>query len=203
MFRTQLRALLRASVHGNLRIMFPMVATLPEFRSAKKMYEEEKEKLVAEGVAVSDSIQVGIMIEIPAAAVLADRFAKEVDFFSIGTNDLIQYTMAADRMNEQVSYLYQPYNPSILRLIKNVVDAAHAEGKWAGMCGEMAGDQTAVPLLVGLGLDEFSMSATSILKTRSLMKTLDTSKMQELANRAVTECDTMEDVLEIMKEYIN
>ena len=203
MFRTQLRALLRASVHGNLRIMFPMVATLQEFRSAKKLYDEEKAKLIAEGIAVSDTIQVGIMIEIPAAAILADRFAKEVDFFSIGTNDLIQYTMAADRMNEQVSYLYQPYNPSILRLIKNVVDAAHAEGKWAGMCGEMAGDQTAVPLLMGIGLDEFSMSATSILKTRSLMKTLDTSKMKELADCALTECDTMEDVLEIMKEYIN
>ena len=202
MFRTQLRALLRASVHGNLRIMFPMVATLKEFRAAKKMYDEEKEKLIAEGVAVSETIQVGIMIEIPAAAILADRFAKEVDFFSIGTNDLIQYTMAADRMNEQVSYLYQPYNPSILRLVKNVVDAAHAEGKWAGMCGEMAGDQTAVPLLMGIGLDEFSMSATSILKTRSLMKTLDTSKMKELADRALTECDTMEEVLELMQEYV-
>lgn len=202
MFRTQLRALLRASVYGNLRIMFPMVATLKEFRAAKKLYDEEKAKLVADGVTVSDTIQVGIMIEIPAAAVIADRFAKEVDFFSIGTNDLIQYTMAADRMNEQVSYLYQPYNPSILRLIKNVVDAAHAEGKWAGMCGEMAGDQTAVPLLMGIGLDEFSMSATSILKTRSLMKQLDTSKMKELADRALNECDTMEDVLEIMEEYI-
>lgn len=202
MFRTQLRALLRASVYGNLRIMFPMVATLKEFREAKKMYDEEKAKLIAEGVAVSETIQVGIMIEIPAAAILADRFAKEVDFFSIGTNDLIQYTMAADRMNEQVSYLYQPYNPSILRLVKNVVDAAHAEGKWAGMCGEMAGDQTAVPLLMGIGLDEFSMSATSILKTRSLMKTLDTSKMKELADRALTECDTMEEVLELMQEYV-
>lgn len=202
MFRTQLRALLRASVHGNLRIMFPMVATLKEFRAAKKMYDEEKAKLIAEGVTVSETIQVGIMIEIPAAAILADRFAKEVDFFSIGTNDLIQYTMAADRMNEQVSYLYQPYNPSILRLVKNVVDAAHAEGKWAGMCGEMAGDQTAVPLLMGIGLDEFSMSATSILKTRSLMKTLDTSKMKELADRALTECDTMEEVLELMQEYV-
>ena len=202
MFRTQLRALLRASVHGNLRIMFPMVATLKEFRAAKKIYDEEKAKLIAEGVAVSETIQVGIMIEIPAAAILADRFAKEVDFFSIGTNDLIQYTMAADRMNEQVSYLYQPYNPSILRLVKNVVDATHAEDKWAGMCGEMAGDQTAVPLLMGIGLDEFSMSATSILKTRSLMKTLDTSKMKELADRALTECDTMEEVLELMQEYV-
>ena len=203
MFRTQLRALLRASVYGKLRIMFPMIATLNDFRGAKALLEEEKAKLIAEGVAVSDDIQVGIMIEIPAAAMLADQFAKEVDFFSIGTNDLIQYTMAADRMNEQVSYLYQPYNPSILRLINNVIKAAHAEGKWAGMCGEMAGDQTAVPLLVGMGLDEFSMSATSVLRTRSLMKKLDTAKMQEYANRALTECSTMEEVLELSKEYVD
>ncbi|HFU5884724.1 TPA: phosphoenolpyruvate--protein phosphotransferase [Enterococcus faecium] len=202
MFRTQMRALLRASVHGNLRIMFPMVATLKEFRAAKAIFEEEKQKLISEGKEVSDTIQVGIMIEIPAAAVLADKFAKEVDFFSVGTNDLIQYTMAADRMNERVSYLYQPYNPSILRLIKNVIDAAHAEGKWAGMCGEMAGDQTAVPLLVGMRLDEFSMSATSILKTRSLMKRLDTAKMAELADRALKECDTMEEVVELVHEYV-
>ncbi|HAP3461161.1 TPA: phosphoenolpyruvate--protein phosphotransferase [Enterococcus faecalis] len=201
MFRTQMRALLRASVHGNLRIMFPMVATLKEFRAAKAIFEDEKQKLVNEGVEVSNDIQVGIMIEIPAAAVLADKFAKEVDFFSVGTNDLIQYTMAADRMNERVSYLYQPYNPSILRLIKNVIDAAHAEGKWAGMCGEMAGDQTAVPLLLGMGLDEFSMSATSILKTRSLMKRLDTTKMAELADRALKECDTMEEVVALVAEY--
>ena len=203
MSRTQLRALLRASVHGKLRIMFPMVALLTEFRTAKGILEEEKAKLVAEGVAVADDIEVGIMIEIPAAAMLADQFAKEVDFFSIGTNDLIQYTMAADRMNEQVSYLYQPYNPSILRLINNVIKAAHAEGKWAGMCGEMAGDQTAVPLLVGMGLDEFSMSATSVLRTRSLMKKLDTAKMEEYANRALTECSTMEEVLELSKKYVN
>jgi phosphotransferase system enzyme I (PtsI) len=202
MFRTQLRALLRASVHGKLRIMFPMVALLKEFRAAKAVFDEEKANLKAEGVAVADDIQVGIMIEIPAAAVLADKFAKEVDFFSIGTNDLIQYTMAADRMNERVSYLYQPYNPSILRLIKNVIDAAHAEGKWAGMCGEMAGDQTAVPLLVGMGLDEFSMSATSILKTRSLMKRLDTEKMKELANKALNETDTMEEVVALVNEYV-
>lgn len=195
MFRTQLRALLRASAHGNLRIMFPMVATLKEFRTAKKMYEEERQKLIDEGVEVSNEIQVGIMIEIPAAAVLADKFAKEVDFFSIGTNDLIQYTMAADRMNERVSYLYQPYNPSILRLIKNVIDSAHAEGKWAGMCGEMAGDQTAVPLLVGMGLDEFSMSATSVLKTRSLMKRLSTTDMQELAKRALEDCEDRKSVV--------
>ncbi|OFI48285.1 phosphoenolpyruvate--protein phosphotransferase [Floricoccus tropicus] len=202
MFRTQIRALLRASVHGKLRIMFPMVALLTEFRAAKKVFDEEKANLLNEGVSVADDIQVGIMIEIPAAAMLADQFAKEVDFFSIGTNDLIQYTMAADRMNEQVSYLYQPYNPSILRLINNVIKAAHAEGKWAGMCGEMAGDQIAVPLLVGMGLDEFSMSATSVLKTRSLMKKLDTKQMEELANKALTETSTMEEVVALVNEYV-
>ena len=178
-----------------------MIATLPEFRSAKAIYEEEKAKLEAEGVEIADDIQVGIMVEIPAAAVLADQFAKEVDFFSLGTNDLIQYSMAADRMNEQVSYLYQPYNPAILRLIKNVIDAAHAEGKWAGMCGEVAGDQLAVPLLVGMGLDEFSMSATSILKTRSLMKRLDSSKMEELVDKALNEATTNEEVIALVEEY--
>lgn len=200
MFKTQLRALLRASVHGTLRIMFPMIATLDEFRSAKSFLLEVKEELLGEGVKVSDDIQIGIMVEIPAAAMLADQFAKEVDFFSIGTNDLIQYSMAADRMNERVSYLYQPYNPSILRLIKNVIDASHAEGKWTGMCGEMAGDQTAVPLLLGLGLDEFSMSASSVLKTRSLISRLNISDMQELANKAVNECTTAAEVVALVEE---
>ena len=203
MFRTQLRALLRASVYGKLRIMFPMIATLNDFRGAKALLEEEKAKLIAEGVAVSDDIQVGIMIEIPAAAVLAHQFAKEVDFFSIGTNDLIQYTMAADRMNERVSYLYQPYNPSILTLIKHVIDSAHKEGKWAGMCGEMAGDQTAVPLLVGLGLDEFSMSASSVLKTRSLISKLTLSDMQALADKAINECATVEEVEALVAEAVS
>ena len=203
MFRTQLRALLRASVYGKLRIMFPMIATLNDFRGAKALLEEEKAKLIAEGVAVSDDIQVGIMIEIPAAAVLAHQFAKEVDFFSIGTNDLIQYTMAADRMNERVSYLYQPYNPSILTLIKHVIDSAHKEGKWAGMCGEMAGDQTAVPLLVGLGLDEFSMSASSVLKTRSLIAKLTLSDMQALADKAINECATVQEVEALVEEAVS
>ena len=203
MFRTQLRALLRASVYGKLRIMFPMIATLNDFRGAKALLEEEKAKLIEEGVAVSDDIQVGIMIEIPAAAVLAHQFAKEVDFFSIGTNDLIQYTMAADRMNERVSYLYQPYNPSILTLIKHVIDSAHKEGKWAGMCGEMAGDQTAVPLLVGLGLDEFSMSASSVLKTRSLIAKLTLSDMQALADKAINECATVQEVEALVEEAVS
>jgi len=178
MFRTQLRALLRASVHGNLKIMFPMIATIEEFRQAKSLFIEEKSKLKNEGIPVNESIEVGIMVEIPSTAVMADIFAKEVDFFSIGTNDLIQYTMAADRMNERISYLYQPFNPAILRLIKSVIDAAHKEGKWTGMCGEMAGDEIAIPILLGLGLDEFSMSASTILKARSQIKKLSKVEME-------------------------
>ena len=138
------------------------------------------------------------MIEIPAAAVLADQFAKEVDFFSIGTNDLIQYTFAADRMSSGVAYLYQPYNPSILRLIKHVIDSAHKEGKWAGMCGEMAGEELAAPLLLGLGLDEFSMSATSVLSQRKLIRNLSKAEMEELAAKALA-CDTAEEVLELVQ----
>ena len=176
-----------------------MIATLDEFRAAKTILEEEKAKLVQEGIQVSDSIQLGIMVEIPSTAVIADQFAKEVDFFSIGTNDLIQYTMAADRMNERVSYLYQPYNPAILRLVKMVIDAAHKEGKWAGMCGEMAGDELAIPLLVGLGLDEFSMSATSILRARSQIKTLSLTDMQELAEKAL-QMQTASQTVELVKE---
>jgi phosphotransferase system enzyme I (PtsI) len=178
-FRTQLRALLRASVFGDLRIMFPMIATLGEFRNAKAMLLEEKAKLVESGVKVSDSIQVGIMVEIPSTAVMADTFAKEVDFFSIGTNDLIQYTMAADRMSEKVSYLYQPYNPAILRLVKNVVDAANANGIWAGMCGEMASDPTAIVLLLGIGLHEFSMSASAVLPSRLQISKLDKKEIEK------------------------
>ncbi|WP_047999332.1 phosphoenolpyruvate--protein phosphotransferase [Lactiplantibacillus herbarum] len=201
-FRTQLRALIRASNFGQLRIMFPMIATLDEFRKAKAIFEEEKAKLVAAGTPVADDIKLGIMIEIPAAAILADQFAKEVDFFSIGTNDLIQYSFAADRGNEQVSYLYQPYNPSLLRLIKHVIDAAHANGRFTGMCGEVAGDQIAVPLLMGLGLDEFSMSSTSVLKTRSLMKKLDTKEMAKLADRALNECVTNDEVKELVEKTV-
>ncbi len=148
---------------------------------------------------MSEDIEIGIMVEIPSTAVLADQFAKEVDFFSIGTNDLIQYTMAADRMNEQVSYLYQPYNPAILRLVKMVIDAAHAEGKWAGMCGEMAGDEIAIPLLLGLGLDEFSMSAPSILKARNQIKDLDQNDMKQLAEEAL-HMQTSEQVMEYVKK---
>lgn len=200
-FRPQLRALLRASVYGKLNIMFPMVATINEFREAKAILLEEKENLKNEGHDISDDIELGIMVEIPATAALADVFAKEVDFFSIGTNDLIQYTLAADRMSERVSYLYQPYNPSILRLVKQVIEASHNEGKWTGMCGEMAGDETAIPLLLGLGLDEFSMSATSILKARRQINGLSKNEMTELANRAV-DCATQEEVIELVNNYV-
>lgn len=200
-FRTQLRALIRASVYGKLCIMFPMIATIKEFRDAKAIFNEEKEKLIAEGVKVSDTIEVGMMVEIPAAAVNADNFAKEADFFSIGTNDLIQYTMAADRMSEHVSYLYQPYNPSILRLVKATIDGAHKEGKWAGMCGEMAGEPYAVPLLLGFGLDEFSMSATSILKARKMVTSLSKAECEKLAEEAI-QLATAEEVLELVKNRV-
>ncbi|WP_261810650.1 phosphoenolpyruvate--protein phosphotransferase [Levilactobacillus humaensis] len=199
-FRTQLRALLRASHFGKLAIMFPMIATVAEFKQAKAIFEEEKAKLVEQGTPVADDIEVGMMMEIPAAAMIADKLAKYADFFSIGTNDLIQYSFAADRGNEHVSYLYQPYNPSLLRLIKRTIDCAHAEGKWVGMCGEMAGDQVAVPLLMGMGLDEFSMSATSILQTRSLMKTLDTQQLTALVDRAL-DAEGNDEVKQIVNDF--
>ncbi|WP_281658446.1 phosphoenolpyruvate--protein phosphotransferase [Halobacillus sp. Cin3] len=198
-FRVQLRALLRASVHGNLKIMFPMIATLDEFRQAKAILEEERANLTSEGYDIADGIEIGMMVEIPATAVIARQFAKEVDFFSIGTNDLIQYTMAADRMNERVSYLYQPYNPAILNLINNVIEAAHAEGKWAGMCGEMAGDEIAIPILLGLGLDEFSMSATSILPARTQIKDLSKKELAAYKDEILS-MGTAEEVVAFIKE---
>ncbi|NLK94754.1 MAG: phosphoenolpyruvate--protein phosphotransferase [Clostridiales bacterium] len=168
-FKVQLRALLRASIYGNLCVMFPMISGLEEFLQAKEVVEECKAELKAEGKEYSEKIQWGIMVEIPAAAVYADELAKHIDFFSIGTNDLIQYTLAADRMSEKVSYLYNPMHPAVLRLIKMTIDGAHKHGKWVGMCGEMAGDEAAIPTLVKYGLDEFSMSATSILNAKKIM----------------------------------
>ncbi|WP_117168909.1 phosphoenolpyruvate--protein phosphotransferase [Paraliobacillus sediminis] len=201
-FRVQLRALLRASTYGNLKIMFPMIATLDEFRQAKALLEEEKTNLLNEGVKVSDKIEVGIMVEIPSTAVIARQFAKEVDFFSIGTNDLIQYTMAADRMNEHVSYLYQPYHPAILNLVNNVIEAAHAEGKWAGMCGEMAGDSIAIPILLGLGLDEYSMSATSILPARTQIKGLSKKELATFKDELLS-MGTADEVEAFIREKTN
>ncbi|WP_342252660.1 phosphoenolpyruvate--protein phosphotransferase [Spiroplasma endosymbiont of Amphibalanus improvisus] len=201
-FRTQLRALIRASVFGKIGIMFPMIATVDEFKSAKKIYEEEKNKLIKEGVKISDEIEVGMMMEIPAAAVIADKFAKYADFFSIGTNDLIQYNMAADRMSQFVSYLYQPFNPSILNMINLIIKGAHKHGKWVGMCGEMAGDQYAIPLLMGLELDYFSMSATSILKARKIISELNVSDMKELVQKALNS-ETNDEVLNLVKKIYN
>ena len=169
LFKVQLRALLRASVYGRLAVMFPMISGIEEFNQAKAIVEECKRELEIEGLAYSNAIEWGIMIEIPAAAVMAEELAKEVDFFSIGTNDLIQYTLAADRMSEKVSYLYNPMHPAVLKLIKMTIDGAHKHGKWVGMCGEMAGDEMAIPTLFEYGLDEFSMSATSILGAKKIL----------------------------------
>ncbi|NMM62182.1 phosphoenolpyruvate--protein phosphotransferase [Clostridium sp. P21] len=168
-FKIQLRALLRASAFGNLKIMFPMISSLGEFLQAKEILSECMEELKKEGKAFNGELETGIMVEIPAAAVCADELAKYVDFFSIGTNDLIQYTLAADRMNEKISYPYNPMHPAVLKLIKMTIEAAHKEGKWCGMCGEMAGDEKAISTLVEYGLDEFSMSASSILKAKQLI----------------------------------
>ncbi|PJI08919.1 MULTISPECIES: phosphoenolpyruvate--protein phosphotransferase [Clostridium] len=168
-FKVQLRALLRASVYGNLKIMFPMISSLEEFLEAKEVLKECMGELKAEGKKFNDKLETGIMVEIPAAAVNSEELAKYVDFFSIGTNDLIQYTLAADRMNEKVSYLYNPMHPAVLKLIKLTIQSAHKEGKWCGMCGEMAGDEKAIPTLVEYGLDEFSMSASSILTAKELI----------------------------------
>jgi len=200
-FKTQVRALLKASVYGKLAIMFPMIATIDEFKNAKQFVLDTKEELLKEGVKVSDEIEIGMMVEIPASAVLADEFAKYADFFSIGTNDLIQYSMAADRMSEKVAYLYQPLNPSILRLIKMTIDGAHSQGRWCGMCGEMGGDPMAAPVLLGLGLDEFSMSATKILPTRKIITSLNKKEMEELASKAL-KCHTESEVSELVKSVL-
>ena len=200
-FETQLRAILRASVYGNVKIMFPMVSVLSELRAAKKIFNKVKEELKSEGVQVNDAIEIGIMVEVPVTALMADAFVKEVDFFSIGTNDLIQYTMAADRMNEQVAYLYQPHNPAIFRLIKRVIDEAHKAGKWVSLCGEMASDELAIPILLGLGLDEFSMNATSILSVRSYIDQLALSEMKEWA-RVVLHMESAEEVKEFVQQSL-
>ena len=171
-FKDQLRALLRASAFGNIKIMFPMISSLDEFVKSKAHVKECMEELKAKGITFNENLEIGIMIEIPAAAIMADELAKHVDFFSIGTNDLIQYTLAADRMNEKVAYLYNPMHPAVLRLIKITIDAAHKEGKWCGMCGEMAGDETAIETLLEYGLDEFSMSASSILEAKKIILNL-------------------------------
>lgn len=202
LFETQLRAIVRASHYGNLKIMYPMIATLAEVRQANQILEHVKEQLRAENIPFDPDIEVGIMVEIPAAAIAANVLAKEVDFFSIGTNDLIQYTMACDRLNEKIAYLYQPYHPALLRLLKWVIDAAHAQGKWVGMCGELAGDPIAIPILLGMGLDEFSMSSSSVLPTRELIRSLSSDRMRNLAVQ-VLELDDQEQVKALVEKSIN
>ena len=202
-FKTQLRALIRASEFGPVEIMFPMIATLAELRQTKAIYQECKDELQKDHPGLGDNVKIGMMIEVPLAALYADQLAKEVDFFSIGTNDLIQYCFAADRGNDAVSYLYQPLNPAFLRLIKHVIDSAHANNTKAAMCGEMAGDQLAMPLLLGMGLDEYSMSASSILRTRSMMKDLDTKECAKWANDAINLCYTADEVEKMVKKRLN
>ncbi|WJQ81545.1 phosphoenolpyruvate--protein phosphotransferase [Brevibacillus brevis] len=201
LFKTQLRALLRASIYGNIKIMYPMIATIAELRRANQILDEVKAELRNLSILFNDHLEVGIMIEVPAAAMIADQLAKEADFFSIGTNDLIQYVMAADRMNEQVAYLYDPYHPAILRLVNQVIKAAHQEGKWVGMCGEMAGEELAIPILLGLGLDEFSMSATSVLRARDLLRKLDYKSLQETAQHVLI-LESGEEIRAFIKEEI-
>jgi phosphotransferase system enzyme I (PtsI) len=185
-FRTQLRAILRAGAYGNVKVMFPMVATPAEVRSARRHLEEVREELSRAGVKLAEKIEVGIMVEVPAAALAADLLAPEVDFFSIGSNDLIQYTLAADRHNERVAYLYEPFHPAVLRLIERTIRAAHAAGIWAGMCGELAGDRLATPLLLGLGLDEFSMAAGSLPAVKERLRALSYAEAQRIAATALS-----------------
>lgn len=198
-FKTQLKALLRASIYGNLKIMFPMISSLEELLEAKQLLEEVKQELASQDIEYSDQIEVGMMIEVPAAVLISDILAKHVDFFSIGTNDLIQYTCAVGRMNENVRYLYNPFHPGVLRLIKMTIDNGHKEGIWVGMCGEMAGDKRMIPILLGMGLDEFSMSPTSILSARKLVRSLKVEEMEQFADEVLTmgTADEIEEYIDI------
>ncbi|MFZ5968388.1 MAG: phosphoenolpyruvate--protein phosphotransferase [Bacillota bacterium] len=197
-FKTQLRALLRASIYGNLKIMFPMISSLEELLEAKQVLNEVMDELDSEKISYALDIQVGMMIEVPSAVIISDVLAKHVDFFSIGTNDLIQYTCAVDRMNENITHLYNPMNPAVLRLIKLVIDNGHKEGIWVGMCGEMAGDLRTIPILLGFGLDEFSMSPASILPARKLIRSLSYEDMQKFSNKILQLSTTRE-----IEEHVN
>ena len=200
-FKVQLRALLRASAFGDIHIMYPMIASVEEVKQANAMLDECKEELTAEGKEFNKDIKVGIMIEVPAAAIISPILAKYVDFFSIGTNDLCQYTLAVDRMNEAIGSLYQPLHPGVLRLIKHVIDASHEQGKFTGMCGELAGDPVATMILLGLGLDEFSMTASSIPLIKNILRSVSKAECEEVANKALT-MDTAEEITGYAKSVL-
>ncbi|MCK4243916.1 phosphoenolpyruvate--protein phosphotransferase [Candidatus Bathyarchaeota archaeon] len=200
-FKTQLRAILRASQYGNLKIMFPMISSVEEVRKSKKILEDVKKELKNEKVPFKENVEIGIMVEVPSAAVIADAFAREVDFFSIGTNDLTQYTLAVDRTNERVTYLFNELHPAVLHLIKNVIDAAHSKGIWTGMCGEMAGKPIATPILLGLGLDEFSMSSMSIPEVKKIIRSIKISDARELAKEALNAATT-NDVYKLSRKFL-
>ena len=200
-FKVQLRALLRASAFGDIHIMYPMIASVEEVKQANAMLDECKEELTAEGKEFNNDIKVGIMIEVPAAAVISPILAKYVDFFSIGTNDLCQYTLAVDRMNEAIGSLYQPLHPGVLRLIKHVIDASHEQGKFTGMCGELASDPVATMILLGLGLDEFSMTASSIPLIKNILRSVSKAECEEVANKALT-MDTAEEITGYAKSVL-
>ena len=200
-FKVQLRALLRASAFGDIHIMYPMIASVEEVKQANAMLDECKEELTAEGKEFNKDIKVGIMIEVPAAAVISPILAKYVDFFSIGTNDLCQYTLAVDRMNESIGSLYQPLHPGVLRLIKHVIDASHEQGKFTGMCGELASDPVATMILLGLGLDEFSMTASSIPLIKNILRSVSKAECEEVANKALT-MDTAEEITTYAKSVV-
>jgi phosphotransferase system enzyme I (PtsI) len=185
-FKTQLRAILRTSPFGKIRIMFPMITALEELRQAKDLLERVQRDLILEGLEVDDSVQVGIMIEVPSAAVMARELARECDFFSIGSNDLIQYTLAADRLNERVSYLYSHYNPAVLRLIDLTVRSAHAEGIWVGICGEMAADASMVPFLIGAGIDELSVAPSALLRVKENLLSCDSTEVANIAREVLS-----------------
>lgn len=197
---TQLRAVLRASAFGKLAVMFPMIISVEEIRELKAIVAELKEQLRAEGKAFDENLQLGIMVETPSAAVNARHLAKEADFFSIGTNDLTQYTLAVDRGNEIIAHLYNPLNPSVLNLIKQVIDASHAEGKWTGMCGELAGDVRATALLLGMGLDEFSMSAISVPHVKKLARSINYADAKALADEALAQ-PTATDIEKLVNDF--
>lgn len=198
-FKAQLRAILRASIYGQILIMFPMIADIMEIRVAKDVLKEVKVELSQRGVKYDRNIKVGIMIEIPSAAITADIIAHEVDFFSIGTNDLCQYTLAVDRTNEKLSYLYQPFHPSMIRLIKHVIDSSHKEGKFTGMCGEMAGDPLAALLLVGMGIDELSMNSSSIPHVKNIVRSISYEQAVEIASKAL-KLSTSDEIINFLKE---